>query len=65
MYVQMQNFSLQLRHRKPVIGSQARYCPHCKRVMSYSDKAGLYCRNCHENVRIACQKYSKSIKEGN
>ena len=58
------SYQLMLRHRKPVIGSQVMYCPHCKRPLSYSDKMGQFCRSCQAATKMMMQQYIKTVEEG-
>ena len=46
------------------IGTDVRRCDLCGRPLSYTDRAGLYCRSCHIAVRQQVERYKEVIKNG-
>ena len=53
---------LQFRHR--ILGSKLNLCPQCGRPLSFSDRAGYYCRGCQAAKKEAIRKYIQIMKEG-
>ena len=58
------SYRLMLRHRTPIIGSRLNLCPQCGRPLSFSDRAGYYCRGCQAAKKEAIRKYIQIMKEG-